>query len=248
MVGLLYPIESDELHHGIVTKPACLQEVAVQLRRGAVQITLRTNIRETSLNTPMSTQQSCAEPQRLLMAVIRTATEVNANERFRTDILRLHVQRSTKGAGTIRRGSHTTLYLHRLHTTGKVTHVHPVELGRLGIVHRDSVGRDVDTAGIRTTHTQRRIAYAVSSIRRHSYRGSQRQQVWNILTMVDSLQLIFTHIGKCHWHLSGGTGRHHLYVLQLHTFQCICLFRLCSQCHTHQRQHQKFSHVSFPYY
>ena len=93
----------------------------------------------------MSTQQSRAETQSFLVTVIRTATEVNAYKRLYTDILRLHIQRSAKGTSTIRRGSHTTLYLHRLNTTGKVTHVHPVELSTLGIVHGDAIGRDVDT-------------------------------------------------------------------------------------------------------
>ena len=98
------------------------------------------------------------------MRIVGAAREVESEVRRHSDILRLHIQRCAKGACTIRRGAHTTLDLHRLHTTGEVAHIHPIELGALRIVHRDTVGSDIDAARISTTHTQRGIADTVTSI------------------------------------------------------------------------------------
>ena len=40
VVGLLHAVEGDELHGGVVAEVACLHEVAVKLRRGAVEVAL----------------------------------------------------------------------------------------------------------------------------------------------------------------------------------------------------------------
>ena len=164
VIGLLNAVPGDKLHHSIVREVAALNKIAVQLRGGAIEITLRTDVRESSLNTPMIFEQTRSEAQRLLMRVIRTTREVKPEVRCHSDILCLHIDCRAKGSCTIRRSTHTTLYLHRLHTTGKVAHIHPIELGALRIVHRNTVGSDVDAARISTTHAQRGIADAVTSI------------------------------------------------------------------------------------
>ena len=41
VIGFLCTIEGNEFHHRVVAKPACLNEVAVQLGRGTVQIAFR---------------------------------------------------------------------------------------------------------------------------------------------------------------------------------------------------------------
>ena len=101
MIGLLLTIEGDEFHHRVVAKIACLEEIAVQLGRGTVQITLRSDVRQTSLYAPVSLQQTRAETQGLLVTIVGTTTQVQTNERLHTDALRLHVQGSTKGTCTI---------------------------------------------------------------------------------------------------------------------------------------------------
>ena len=49
MVGLLLAIPGDELHHGIVAEVTTLQQIAVELRRGTVEIALRPNVRQSAL-------------------------------------------------------------------------------------------------------------------------------------------------------------------------------------------------------
>ena len=60
-------------------------------------------------------EQTGAEAQRLLVAVVGSGAGIEADKRQRADILRLHVQRSAEGTGTIRRGAGTALQLHALH-------------------------------------------------------------------------------------------------------------------------------------
>ena len=107
------------------------------------------------------------------MRIVGATRKVESEVRCHSDILRLHIQRCAKGTSTIRRSTHTTLDLHRLHTTGEVAHIHPIELGTLRIVHWDTVGSDVDAARISTTHSQRGIANTITGIRGHRDAGSQ---------------------------------------------------------------------------
>ena len=60
-------------------------------------------------------EQTGAEAQRLLVAIIRTGTGIEADIRLRADIFRLHVQRSTEGTCTICRSPGTALQLHALY-------------------------------------------------------------------------------------------------------------------------------------
>ena len=84
-----------------------------------------------------------AEAQCLLVTGVGTATHIDAHIGLHPDTLRLHIQRGTKGSRTVRAGTYTALDLHRLHTRGEVTHVHPEHGGALGIVHGNTVRRDI---------------------------------------------------------------------------------------------------------
>ena len=169
VIGLLHTVPGDELHHGLVTEVATLYEIRVQFGESPVQIALRADVRQSALDAPVPVQQSRTETQGLLMRIVGAATQVQSEVGLQTDILRLHTQRGTKGTSTVGRCTHTTLYLHRLHTGGEVTHVHPVELGTLRIIDGDTIRRDIDTTGISTTHPQRGIADTITSIRCHRH-------------------------------------------------------------------------------
>ena len=101
MVSLLLSIPSDELHYRIVAKIAALYEIRVQFRESTVQIALRADVRQASLNAPVSIQQTCAKAERLLMRIVRTTTQIQREIRFQAYILSLHIQRSTKGTCTV---------------------------------------------------------------------------------------------------------------------------------------------------
>ena len=219
MVGLLDTVESDEFHYCIVAEPACLQEIAVQLRRGTVQIALRPDVAESALQSPVPFDQSGAKANGLLMTIVGTAAEVDAHVWSDTDILRQHIDGSAEGTCAVGRRAHTALYLHRLHAAGEVTHVDPVESGTFGIVHGDAVGGDVDARGVSTAHSDGSIADTITSVRRHRHRRCERQQIGHILSEVHALQLFLRHVGEGHGGLLRGTCRRHLHALQLYREQ-----------------------------
>ena len=185
------------------------------------------------------------------MAVVAATAEVDAKVWLCTDVVCLHIQRCTKGTGTVGGCSYTTLYLHRLHTAGEVAHVDPKKLSTLGIVHGDAVGCDVDAAGVCATNTQCGVADAVTSVAGHRHRGCQRQQEGNVLAVVDGLQLFLVHVGKGHRRLARSSRRYDLYVLQLYAFQrvqlCVHYGGMGSR-YAHQCHHEKCSHFFYLIY
>ena len=219
VVGLLNAVPGDELHHGVVAEVSGLQQVAVQLRRGAVQVALRAEVRQAALQPPVPAHETRAEAHRLLVAVVGAAAEVDAHEGLGADVLGLHVQRGAEGTGAVGRRAHAALYLHRLHGGGEVAHVHPVELCALGVVHGHAVGRDVDARGVGAAHAQRRVADAVAGVAGHRHARRQRDEERDVLSVVHLGYLPFVHVSKGHGGLLRGAGRRHLHALQLHTLQ-----------------------------
>ena len=67
MIGLLNAVPRNQLHHGVIAKVTCLQQIGVELGRGTVQIAIGGDVRQTTLEAPMVVDDACAETQRLLM-------------------------------------------------------------------------------------------------------------------------------------------------------------------------------------
>ena len=198
VVGLFLTVPGEELHHGVVAEIAALQQVGVELGAGAVEVALRTDVRQPSLHAPVSTQQSRTEAQRLLVGVVGTAAEVKAHIGCCPDVLRLHIDRCTERSSTIGRRTDTALNLHRLHTAGEVAHIHPEELRALSVVHRHTIGSDVDARGVCAAHAQGGVADAIACIAGHRDGGGQRQQVGDVLAVVDGLQRLPVHVSEGH--------------------------------------------------
>ena len=72
VIGLLDAVPGDELHDGIVGEVATLYQIAVEFCPSTIEITLRADVRESSLNTPMPFDQTRSEAQCLLMRIIGT--------------------------------------------------------------------------------------------------------------------------------------------------------------------------------
>ena len=164
MVGALRTVEGKEFHHRVVSEVSGLKEVGVELRRGAVEVSFRPDVRQSALQSPVSAKQTGAETQCLLVAVVRSCAGVEADIGLSADVLGLHVQRSTEGTGAVGRGTGAALYLHALHRRGEVGHVDEVDLRALCVVDRHAVGRDVDAAGIHATHADGGVANAVAGV------------------------------------------------------------------------------------
>ena len=187
----------------------------------------------------MSAHESRAESERLLVAIVRTAAEVDAHEGLGADVLGEHVQRGTEGAGAVGRCTHAALNLHRLHGGGEVAHVHPEELCALSIVHRHAVGGDVDARRVGAAHAQRGVAYAVAGVAGHRYAGRERNQEGNVLAMVHLGYLLLIHVGVGHGGFLCGTDGGYLHGLQFHGLQRVnrlyCVHTGC----THKGSHQE---------
>ena len=115
VVGRFGIVEGDKLDHGVLAHVACLQEIAVETRSGAVQIAVRGQVRQATLHGPVSAEQSSAEAHSFLVSQITTCATIKAEEWLGGQIFGLHIERSTKGASTIGRCARTALDLHALH-------------------------------------------------------------------------------------------------------------------------------------
>ena len=82
MVGLLLVVPCDELYYGIIAEISSLQEIRVKLSESTVEIALRTDVRQATLNAPMLVEQTRAEAYGLLVRIVRACAEVETYVRF----------------------------------------------------------------------------------------------------------------------------------------------------------------------
>ena len=163
----------------------------------------------------MSAKQTGAKAQRLLVAIVRTCTGVEADIGLSADVLGLHVQRGTEGTGAVGRGTCTALYLHALHRRDEVGHVDEVDLRALCVVDGHTVGSDVDTARVNATHADGGVADPVAGIGGRGDGGRQREDIRDILPEVHLFDLFLCERREGHRCLLVGAGGSHLYVLEL---------------------------------
>ena len=160
-------------------------------------------------------EQTSAEAQRLLVAIIRTGTGIEADIRLCADIFRLHIQRSTEGTSTICRSTGTALQLHALYRRGEIAHVDEIDLRAFRVVDGNAVGSDVDTARINATHADGGVADPVAGIGSRGDRGRQRENIRDILSEVHLFDLFLSERREGHRRFLAGAGGSHLYALKL---------------------------------
>ena len=185
------------------------------------------------------------------MRVVRTTRQVECSPRLQSDIFGLHVYRCTKRARTVGRRTHAALHLNASETRCKVAHVHPIELATFGIVHRNTVGGNVNTAGIGATNTHGGVSHTIARIAGGNNRGHGSEQKGNVAPCIKALNLFLRHVGKGHWRFLWGTRGHHLHILQLITAKRIERFLFgigrISRCSTNQCSKESHCFFHFPF-
>ena len=204
-VGFLRTVEGDELHAGVVVEIARLQEIGVEARCGTVDVSITSNVRQSSLQTEMMVNQSCAEAQRFLVGTIRTYRGAEVHVWFCIDVLRQHVHRGTECTCTIGRGTDTTLNLHRLQAAGEVTHVGEIDERTLAVVEWHTVGGDVDARWIHTSDAQTCVADAGTCVGCCCHTGCERNEERNVLAMVLLVDVLTTDVRESHRCFARGT-------------------------------------------
>ena len=114
MVCLLLVVPGDELYYGIIVEISSLQEIRVKLSESTVEIALRADVRQATLDAPMLVEQTRAEAYGLLVRIVRACAEVETYIRLCADILGKHIDGGTKSTSTVGRSTYTTLNLHAL--------------------------------------------------------------------------------------------------------------------------------------
>ena len=70
VVSAFCAIEGKEFHHRVVGEVSGLEEVGVELRRGAVEVSFRSDVRQPALQSPVPAKQTGAKAQCLLVAIV----------------------------------------------------------------------------------------------------------------------------------------------------------------------------------
>ena len=251
MVSLFHTVKGDEFNHRVLAKISGLQEIRIEFSRSAVDISFRTDVRQSALDAPMSAHQSCTKTHGLLMRVVRAARKVECGPGLQSNILGLHVHRCAKCARTIGRSAHTALHLNASKARSEVAHVYPIELATFGIVQRNAVGCNVDAACIGTTNAQSGVSHAVSGIASGNHRGHSCEQERDVAPSIKTLNLLLCNVGKGHWRFLRCTRGHHLHILQLVTAKRIEHFMFgigcISHCNTCECCNQGHCFFHFPF-
>ena len=251
MISLFHTVKGDEFNHRVLAKISSLQEIRIEFSRSTVDISFRTDVRQSALNAPMSAHQACTEAHRLFMREIRATCEVESSPRLQPNIFGLHVHRSTKCASAISRCANTTLHLDASKARSEVAHVYPIELATFGIVQRNAVGGNVNTASIGATNAQSGVSHAVSGIASGNHRGHSCEQKRDVAPSIKTLNLLLCNVGKGHWRFLRCTRGHHLHILQLVTAKRIEHFMFgigcISHCNTCECCNQGHCFFHFPF-
>ena len=150
--------------------PTQIAVVGIQIRSRAVEETVRIDLRESSIGTPLVRQYDM-RIHHFAKGIVHTAVEGYAYPRTlrgrefspskgEIEGVCLHINTRTERSATIGRSADTALHIQRGHTARHIGHVHPEDGLALAIVERHIVERHIDTRVVRTTNTKIGITYS----------------------------------------------------------------------------------------
>ena len=194
-VDLCLATKREQLNHRATIVVARLEHIRCQIARRAIDITVRRHVRQTTLDSPMTAQQSRRQRQLLLCGVERAIRHRRTSCKLGRDRCRSHIERCSEGTRTRSRRSHTALQLQRADRRDQIGRIVPIDRMSLGIVHRYTIECHVDTRRIATTHTERGGTDTRTALRRDHHRRHIGQNRGDILAIVSALDLL-TRVGR----------------------------------------------------
>ena len=169
-IYLRHATKREELHACATIVVARLERVRREVARCTLDIAVRGEVRQSSVDSPMTSEQSRREGNLLLCGVERAIRERCTTRELRCRRCRGHIERCSEGSCTCGRGTHATLQLHRAERRYQIGCVVPIYRVGLGIVHRHAIEGYIYACRVCATHSERGRAYACTALRRDNYR------------------------------------------------------------------------------
>ena len=184
LVGDLPAAERDEPEAIPLPHPRALQEIALQVGRGPVDVAIAGDGGQPHVQAEArhlgGPEQAGAPADGVALRVVRAAAHAHQAPRLAPNLGGAQVHRGPEGGRPVGTGAHAALHLHVLRTGGQVRQVHQEGPLAFGIVERHSVQGDVGASGIRAADPHAGVADTCSCIAGHHHAGLQFKQVWQI--------------------------------------------------------------------
>ena len=146
----------------------------------------------------MILQQSRPEFYCLFVSIEAAVRGVYFGIRLHRNTFRLHIDTGSESACAVGRCTRTALHLYILYGRSKVGHIYPEECMAFGIIHRDSVGCDVDACPVCSPYAQCGVTDTCSGITGGQCRRSHTEQKRDVLPEVLLFEFFFRNVGECH--------------------------------------------------
>ena len=194
-VGLGLTTKREEFHDRIPVVVGSLHQIGAELGRGAINIAIRADVRQTSIQRPMATHQTRRNRYGLLLRVVGTIRERGVTAKLGRERSRRHRNSSAKGTRTVGRNTRTTLHLHRSDGRNQVGCVVPIHRVGIGVIHRYAVDRHIQARGICTAQAHRSTADTDTRLVRGNHRGGQCQQCGDVCTVTVAGEALSVEVG-----------------------------------------------------
>ena len=190
-----------------------LEHIGLEVRRAAVDVAVRSDVRQAGVHHPMIAQQSRGDAHGLLVGVVRTVGERGFAAEVGPDGRRGHVHRTAESARAVGRDARAALHLDASHRGDQVGRVVPIDRMRVGVVHRNAVHRDVQARGVRAAEADRSASDPDARLVRGDHRGCERQQRRNVESVAVTGDFVVREVREGHGGLLGGARGRHLDLL-----------------------------------
>ena len=214
-VGFGLTAERDELHRSARTVICSLQHIRLQIRRSAIDVAVRADVREACIDHPAIVHKTRSDVDGLFVGVVGAVREGSIASKSELRSCRCHTHRATESSRSVGRGTRSALHLHIAYGRDHVGRVVPIGRMGVGVVERHSVDRYVKSRGIRTTQANRCSADADTRLVGGNHRGRKSQKRRDVQTVIVAGDLLLTQVGIGYGGSVGSASGYHFDFLNL---------------------------------